>query len=92
MRDPRELPPESFEVAPALYQEYIPGARHVRLNCFGDHSYAALIESDALDWRPNLNVPMREWCVPSEVHVRVRDVLDGLGLAMGIVDSEADAR
>jgi hypothetical protein len=29
---------------------------------------------------------MREWPVPVDLHERVRDVLDRLGLAMGVVD------
>jgi hypothetical protein len=30
------VPDESFSVCPAIYQEYVPGNRHIRLNCFGD--------------------------------------------------------
>jgi hypothetical protein len=73
-------------VCPAVYQEYIPGTRHIRLNCFGDRSFAASIETSELDWRPNLNVPITSWPVPSSSHKQVRAVLDRLGLEMGIVD------
>jgi len=78
--------PLSFKIAPAVYQEYIEGTQHIRLNCFGDNSYAAIIESTDLDWRPNLNVPVYAWPVPEGVHKKVRDVLDALGLDMGIID------
>lgn len=83
---PDELDPSSFELCPAMYQEYIPGTTHVRLNCFGDKSFAATIETQELDWRPNLNIPIKAWVVPGFLHRRVRDVLDYLGLAMGIID------
>jgi len=84
--DPRRLDPKSFQVCPAIYQEYIEGSEHIRLNCFGDQSFAALIETSDLDWRPNLKVPIRSWPVPASLHQQVRAVLDRLGLAMGIVD------
>lgn len=86
MDDPSKLEPASFEVCPGLYQEFIPGSRHIRLNCFGTRSYAASIDSDDLDWRPNLNVPIHAWPVPGVLHTKVRSVLDLLGLEMGIVD------
>ena len=76
----------SFQICPAVYQEYISGTRHIRLNCFGDHSYAAVIESLELDWRPNLNVPVKAWDVPGALHKKVRGVLDSLGLEMGVID------
>lgn len=77
---------ESIRICPATYQEYIDGNRHIRLNCFGSNSYAAIIESNDLDWRPNLNVPIIPWTVSSDLHARVRKTLDILGLEMGIVD------
>jgi glutathione synthase/RimK-type ligase-like ATP-grasp enzyme len=84
--DVDRLDPASFTLAPALYQEFIPGTRHIRLNCFGQQSYAAAIDTQELDWRPNLGVPISEWPVPGDVHGRVRRVLDMLGLEMGIID------
>ncbi|MEU9125832.1 hypothetical protein AB0C96_39505 [Streptomyces sp. NPDC048506] len=84
--DPADIPEESFRVCPAVYQEYIPGRWHIRLNCFGDHMYAALIETDNLDWRPDLNVPIEKWHVPEDVAWRTTEVLRRLGLRMGIID------
>jgi len=84
--DPETYPADVFAVCPAIYQERIPGSDHIRLNAFGANSYAALIRSDALDWRPNLNVPIAAWSVPSDVHAKVRAVLDRLGLEMGVID------
>jgi hypothetical protein len=84
--DPSKLDPTAFQVCPGLYQEFIPGTRHIRLNCFGTRSYAASIDTNDLDWRPNLNVPIQAWPVPEVLHTKVRRVLDLLGLEMGIVD------
>ena len=84
--DPTRLDPKSYRICPAVYQEYIPGTQHIRLNCFGDQSFAAIIETSDLDWRPNLNVPIRNWEVPQSLHQQVRTVLDRLGLAMGVID------
>lgn len=86
MDDARKTDPTSFRVCPAVYQEYIEGTKHIRLNCFGNKSYAAIIETEELDWRPNLNVPIQKWDVPEVLHKKIRKVLDRLGLAMGILD------
>jgi hypothetical protein len=86
MGNPLELDEASFEVCPGLYQEFISGTRHIRLNCFGNRSFAASIDTEDLDWRPNLNVPIHAWRVSDDLHCRVRRVLDHLGLEMGIID------
>jgi glutathione synthase/RimK-type ligase-like ATP-grasp enzyme len=77
---------ESIRACPAIYQEYIPGNRHIRLNCFGHRSFASSIDTPDLDWRPNLTVPLAKWDVPIDVHKRVREVLDCLELEMGVLD------
>ncbi|MFE9677098.1 RimK family alpha-L-glutamate ligase [Streptomyces sp. NPDC006259] len=84
--DPANIPEESFTACPAMYQEYIPGRRHVRLNCFGDKMYAALIETDNLDSRADLRVPISKWVVPEDVARQVVAVLRKLELRMGIID------
>lgn len=80
------IPAQSFRSAPAVYQEYIEGERHIRLNCFGDELQAALIQTSALDWRPDLNVPISAWEVSDELAVRIRQILQVLGLRMGVID------
>lgn len=77
---------DSIRACPAIYQECIPGTKHIRLNCFGARSYAGLIESEDLDWRPNLAVPISRWAVPDSLHASIRKALDLLGLEMGIID------
>jgi hypothetical protein len=86
VEDPRELDEEAVGICPAVYQEFIPGTRHIRLNCFGERFLAAAIDSTDLDWRPNLNVPITAWNVPRDLRKLVRSTLDALGLEMGIID------
>lgn len=86
VRDEHLQAEDSIRACPAIYQEYIPGTRHIRLNCFGDQSYASLILTEDLDWRPNLGVPISRFPVPNALHDSIRRVLDVLGLDMGIVD------
>jgi glutathione synthase/RimK-type ligase-like ATP-grasp enzyme len=84
--DPSIFSAEQYRVSPAIFQEYIAGSRHLRLACFGDDSLAGLIETSDVDWRGNLNVPMRSHPVDEGLHRSVRSVLDRLGLEMGIID------
>ena len=77
---------DMLSLAPAMYQEWIPGSRHLRVNCFGDRVYATQIETAALDWRPDLTVPIINVDVADDLANRLRGVLGGLGLRMGIVD------
>lgn len=86
LANPRDIASEAFAVCPAIYQENIPGTDHLRMNVFGDRSYAALIRSTELDWRPDLRVPVTAWSVPAELHRKARGVLDHLGLEMGAID------
>jgi glutathione synthase/RimK-type ligase-like ATP-grasp enzyme len=77
---------ETLQLCPAIYQELIPGKYHVRASCFGDAVYSALIESERLDWRPNLDVPVSIIDLPKDINTRLRSVLKALGLRMGIFD------
>jgi hypothetical protein len=82
---------DSIRACPTIYQQFIPGSRHIRLNCFGECCYASVIESESLDWRPNLNVPVAPWTVPDALSDRIRHSLDLLGLEMGIFDLKETA-
>jgi glutathione synthase/RimK-type ligase-like ATP-grasp enzyme len=77
---------DSMRLCPAIYQEYIPGQRHIRAQCFGDSVYAVLIESQNLDWRVNLEVPFTIVDLPEDVKMHLCDVCKLLGLKMGVVD------
>jgi len=87
MVNPEMLEAEScLRLCPAIYQELIPGDRHLRICCFGDTVYAALIESEDLDWRANLKVPVRPFDLSADLDLRLRRALRVLGLRMGIFD------
>lgn len=71
---------------PTVYQEYVPGEVHLRVNVFGDDVHAVEIRTRALDWRADLTVPMAAVPLPPDLEERLRAVLRRLGLRMGIVD------
>jgi glutathione synthase/RimK-type ligase-like ATP-grasp enzyme len=79
-------PPNSMRVCPAMYQEFVPGNRHIRAHCFGEEVLAVLIESDVLDWRADLRVPVKPVELPPEAQDRIRAVVSELNLRMGIFD------
>ncbi len=81
---------EAFAAAPAIYQEYIEGTQHLRLLCFGNQSLCGLIDTTDIDWRPNLNVAIKEWDVPKSLHQMIRQTLNKLGLEMGVIDLKID--
>lgn len=77
---------DSIALCPAIYQEYVPGQLHVRAQCFGEAVYAVTMKSEALDWRPNLNIPLDSIDLDEKINTRLRRVLTLLGLKMGVVD------
>lgn len=79
-----------LELAPTMYQELIPGEQHLRVHCFGTDIHTTLIESKDLDWRFDLNVPMREIRLDACMNARLLRVLDILKLRMGIFDFKID--
>lgn len=78
--------PKSISLCPAIYQEYIAGECHLRVQCFGDVILAVQIRAHELDWRLNLNVPFDVFDVSDDIKQRLIAVLDDLQLKMGIVD------
>jgi glutathione synthase/RimK-type ligase-like ATP-grasp enzyme len=86
LRNPQAIEESSYEACPTLFQEFIPGNRHIRLHCFGAESHAVLLFTDHVDSRINLNISMQMWNVPDQTHKAVRRVLDALRLEMGIID------
>lgn len=73
-------------LAPSIYQECIPGKRHLRISVVGERCDGALIEAEALDWRMDLNVPFRPYPLDSTLEQRLCATLHQLGLVMGIFD------
>jgi hypothetical protein len=83
---PDDYSEDSYNACPSLYQEYIDGTKHLRLLSMAHKSLCGIIETERLDWRMDPTVKVVPWPVPDDVHVRVRNVLESLGLEMGIVD------
>jgi hypothetical protein len=43
---PEMLSDEAISLSPAIYQEFIPGTRHLRICCFGAEAHTALMETE----------------------------------------------
>ncbi|MGA4803246.1 ATP-grasp domain-containing protein [Streptomyces lavendulocolor] len=84
--DPASISAASYAACPAIYQEYVEGNEHIRLNVFGDRMYAALLRTEKLDWRADLTIPISWWEVPEETARKARSTLRALGLRMGAID------
>ncbi|RCJ30102.1 hypothetical protein A6769_34305 [Nostoc punctiforme NIES-2108] len=81
---------ESLHLCPAMYQEYIPGHRHIRAHCFGDNIYSVLIEAEDLDWRQNLDIPFKPFELNAKSKQCLLQVLRVLNLKMGVFDLKLD--
>ena len=54
-----ELSDELVSFSPAIYQEFVTGDRHLRINCFGDAIYPMQYRSTSLNSRDSL--PPTSW-------------------------------
>lgn len=77
---------DGIRLCPAIYQEFVPGARHLRVQCFGDRCIAVMLTASNLDWRADLNVPFERYELSAHTIAQLRLVLSMLGLEMGIFD------
>jgi hypothetical protein len=80
--------PASISACPTMYQEIVPGYRHLRINCFGDTAHAFLVESAVLDWRRDLTVPFTPYELDGDTRDRLAALLRDLGLRMAVVDAK----
>ncbi|WP_306951420.1 hypothetical protein [Streptomyces sp. B4I13] len=92
----QRLRPEHLEsddrirLCPAIYQECVPGRRHLRVHVFGDRVLAVAIESPNLDWRPDLDFSCRRYRLDDELAAQLRQVVRALRLRMGVIDLKFD--
>ena len=77
---------EVLGLTPAIYQECIPGTRHLRISVLGERCDAALVEAEALDWRADLNIPFSHYRLDAKLERQLCAILRELGLVMGIFD------
>ena len=76
----------AVRLSPAIYQELVPGERHLRVNVFGDDVRTALLTTSALDWRYPLDAAVEATELDALTTRRLHEVLDVLGLRMGVFD------
>jgi glutathione synthase/RimK-type ligase-like ATP-grasp enzyme len=76
----------ALALSPAIYQECVPGSRHLRVCCFGERIHAVTLESPTLDWRYVRGLDARPCELDPEVGEQLVAVLDLLGLRMGMFD------
>jgi glutathione synthase/RimK-type ligase-like ATP-grasp enzyme len=77
---------DALRICPTIFQEYVPGTRHLRVLCCGRRTYAVQIETEQLDWRLHLDTPIVPVQLDAGVGRRLENVLERLGLRMGVVD------
>jgi glutathione synthase/RimK-type ligase-like ATP-grasp enzyme len=81
----------SMRLAPAIYQECIPGQEHLRALVLGDEIHAVSLRSEDLDWRDRLPGEFRIAQVDDATRTGLVDVLRRLRLRMGVIDMKPDS-
>lgn len=80
----------ALAVCPSIYQELVPGSRHLRICVFGERMVTVALDSPTLDWRFEHTLPATPVELPATVARRLRGLLTRLDLRMGIVDMKLD--
>jgi hypothetical protein len=83
---PEILTDDAVRLCPAIYQELVPGKRHLRVCCFGDDAYAAVLSSEHLDWRYPHDFAAEPAELDHTTRRRLQRLLGALDLRMGIFD------
>ena len=83
---PELLTDDAIALCPAIYQELVPGRRHLRVCCFGDDVHVAVLSSERLDWRYPHDFDAEPSNIDGPTHGKLRKLLASLGLRMGIFD------
>ncbi|RBY97089.1 hypothetical protein DQ237_05750 [Blastococcus sp. TF02-8] len=76
----------SIMSCPTIYQELVPGSRHLRVHVFGDTVVCAQIDSPLLDWRADLRTGIRVVGLDDALESLLQQCLQRLGLTMGVFD------
>jgi glutathione synthase/RimK-type ligase-like ATP-grasp enzyme len=83
----QDLASRAVSACPTIYQEYIPGNCHYRVNVFGEDIISFTIESPLLDWRQDMRCAcVRPTELPGRLPELIKSYLERLGLHMGIFD------
>jgi len=81
----------SLACSPAIYQELVPGDRHLRICCFGDRCHTALITARRLDWRYPLDGTVEPYDLDGDTQRKLVALLHAMDLRMGIFDMKLEA-
>ena len=82
---------DDVEIAPVIFQEYIPAKLDLRITVIGEEIYASAIHSSEVtyqaDYRMELGTARVEaFSLPSEIEERIRAFMKRLGLLYGAID------
>jgi hypothetical protein len=83
-----DLDDADLTLCPAIYQHFIPGTRHLRINCFGERIAAFAIETEVMDWRRDHTAPMTPYPLDSRTSELTVGLIGKLGLEMGMLDAK----
>ena len=83
---PGLLTDTSIQLCPTIYQELVPGTRHLRVCCFGRTVHAAVLETEGLDWRYPFDATVQPYQLDDDTASRLLQVIEDLCLRMGIID------
>jgi glutathione synthase/RimK-type ligase-like ATP-grasp enzyme len=83
-----DLQNADLTICPAIYQHFVPGTRHLRINCFGEQIAAFEIETQIMDWRRDRSASTVPFDLDPETICLVQKLLQDLGLEMGIIDAK----
>ncbi len=81
---------ELIEACPTIYQEVVPGTRHLRVHMFGHRTVTVSVSTEQLDWRVGLPGRYEPYELPATHEAKLRAFLDRLGLTMAIFDLKID--
>jgi len=89
--DPKKINEiDSFEIAPAIYQEYIEKEYEIRVTVIGEDIFAASVNSQSkvessIDWR-RFKMKFEKYLLPKEIEEKCFLLLDKLNISFGAFD------
>jgi glutathione synthase/RimK-type ligase-like ATP-grasp enzyme len=79
---------DNFSSFPSIYQQNIPGDKHLRIVYLPSKVFTFLLKSDELDWRNNRNIDIQLIDTDATLKNNCKDLLKKLNLTMGIIDAK----